>query len=376
MQRSLLLLLFFAVAASAQGQDATAATPAPAPPPPDPLAAPAPYQVGKLKVSLLGDGYYVYNANHPENRINTFYNFDDLDKFQLNMARMAVDLDPAPVGFHFEVGAGRAYQIIHFWEPKDVGKWSEFLPQMYVTLKPASWKGLQFDFGKFYTSAGAEVTETYPNWNYSRSLLFSFGPYYHFGLRVNKPWNDHFSTGVQVVNGWNNILDNNSGKTVGITTAATMGKFAWANNYYFGPEQNGVTSNFRHFYDTVLTYTMNEHLATYFNMDIGREKFAPSTSSGWIGVAGAAHIGLTKRLFFSPRIELYNDYDGWATGTPQRIKELTLTGEYKLHKALNARVEYRHDWSNVASFTMGPNMDPLSHQNTFAVGLIALLGKM
>ena len=376
MSKFSLPLLFLAVSVAAKAQDASAAPVAPAPPPPDPLAAPAPFELGKLKVSIAGDGYYLFNANRPANHVNTFYNFDDLDKFQLNMARMALDIDPAPIGIHFEVGAGRMYDMIHYWEPKDVGKWSEYIPQMYVTLKPQSWKGLQFDFGKFYTSAGAEVTETYPNWNYSRSLLFSFGPYYHFGLRVTKPWGEHFTTGVQVVNGWNNIIDNNGGKTVGITTSATFGKFAWANNYYFGPEQTNVSSNFRNFYDTVLTYTHNDRVASYFNMDIGREKFAPGNSSGWLALAGAMHIGLTKRLYFSPRIELYNDYDGWATGTPQRIKEVTFTGEYKLHRALNARVEYRHDWSNVTSFMVAPGRDPLRHQNTVAIGLIALLGKM
>jgi hypothetical protein len=46
-----------------------------------------------------------------------------------------------------------------------------------------------------------------------------------------------------VVNGWNNVEDNNSGKTVGVTTGLNFGKFAWYNTYYGGPEtligQNG-----------------------------------------------------------------------------------------------------------------------------------------
>ena len=38
------------------------------------------------------------------------------------------------------------------------------------------------DFGKFVTSAGAEVIESKDNWNYSRSLLFAYAiPYWHFG---------------------------------------------------------------------------------------------------------------------------------------------------------------------------------------------------
>src|SRR5205823_1138365 len=75
--------------------------------------------------------------------------------------------------------------------------------------------GLQLDFGKFVTSAGAEVIESHSNWNYSRSLLFAWAiPYYHFGLRATET-KGHFAGGFQVVNGWNNVEDNNSGKTLG-----------------------------------------------------------------------------------------------------------------------------------------------------------------
>jgi hypothetical protein len=69
--------------------------------------------------------------------------------------------------------------------------------------------GLEVDFGEFVTAAGAEVIETNANWNYSRSLLFAWAiPYYHFGLRGAVPVGSHFTGGVQVVNGWNNIADN------------------------------------------------------------------------------------------------------------------------------------------------------------------------
>ena len=45
-------------------------------------------------------------------------------------------------------------------------------------------------------------------------LLFSLAiPYYHFGVRTIIPIGKVFTGGVQVVQGWNNIYDNNSGKT-------------------------------------------------------------------------------------------------------------------------------------------------------------------
>ena len=77
-------------------------------------------------------------------------------------------------------------------------------------------KGLQLDFGKFVTPMGAEVIETKDNWNYSRSLLFALAiPYYHAGLRATYNFSDKFAASAYLVNGWNDVVDNNHGKTIG-----------------------------------------------------------------------------------------------------------------------------------------------------------------
>jgi len=61
-----------------------------------------------------------------------------------------------PIGFTLDVGFGRAWQIFHSADPARGG--NEYIPQAFVSLKPERWGGLQFDSGKFYTSAGAELT--------------------------------------------------------------------------------------------------------------------------------------------------------------------------------------------------------------------------
>ena len=79
-------------------------------------------------------------------------------------------------------------------------------------------KGLQVDFGKFVTPAGAEVIETNQNWNYTRSLLFYYAiPYYHFGARAKYTFNDKWSLTGYMTNGWNNVIGTGSGKTGGLS---------------------------------------------------------------------------------------------------------------------------------------------------------------
>ena len=54
------------------------------------------------------------------------------------------------------------------------------------------------------------------------------------------PLGKNWAAGVQLVNGWNNVEDNNSAKTVGLTSAFTSTKLTWFNNYYFGNEKNSM----------------------------------------------------------------------------------------------------------------------------------------
>lgn len=338
------------------------------PPPASPALGPA-WLGGPVRVSGLLDGYYLRNFNNPASGTNQLRNFDvKSNSMTLSMAKLVLEHDPAPVGLRVDFGFGRAFQVFHAAEPG--GNILNILPQAYVSFRPEKTGGLQIDFGKFFTSAGAELTENDTNWNYSRSLIYANGPYYHAGLRVTKPLAESFTVGVQVLNGWNNVEDNNSGKTLGFTTAWTGEKVSWFQTWYTGPEKTADNRGFRNFYDTVLTLTPGSRAQFNLNFDYGTEKMAAGESHDWIAVSGQARFALTEKWSINPRLELYHDKDGFITGSAQKLKEFTLTGEYKWTDGLMAKAEYRRDWSDVAYFERGLGGLAKS-QNTVLVGLIA-----
>lgn len=354
-------------------------TPAPAPDPaqtpapaPAPAAAAPTWSVGGVNISGVIDGYYSWNGNHPGSSTNTFYSFNNsANSFALNLGKITLDHDADPVGFKLEMGFGDTLKVYHAFDPKPAD-FSKFLLQAYATYKAP--KGTTFDFGQFYTSAGAEVVETHLNWNYSRSLLFNNGPFYHFGLRVNQPLGKGFNAGFQLVNGWNNIQDNNSGKTIGLTGNWTGKKFAWFHNYYYGPEKTGTNEGKRHFYDTVMNFTPTDKVSAYLNLDYGTEKLIGQGSNDFLGVGGAVKFQVTPKIAFTPRYEWYYDKDGFITGTSQKLKEVTLTGEYKWIEGLLARLEYRRDWSDQAVYERGLNGGAFKSQNTLTLGVVAFFG--
>src|SRR3979490_1307629 len=175
--------------------------PSSTPPAQEPAPAPGPptWSVGPIDFSGLVDGYYSFNSNHPASQVNQLYNFNDkTNQFSLNMAKLSLAHSPDPVGFQVDLGFGRAFEIFNRQPTERASDTFRFLEQAYLSIKPPKAKGLEVDFGKFVTSAGAEVIETNGNWNYSRSLLFALAiPYYHFGVRTSIPIGKYFTGGVQ-----------------------------------------------------------------------------------------------------------------------------------------------------------------------------------
>jgi hypothetical protein len=354
---------------------------------PAPAASPAQWSIGGIQFSGLIDGYYSHNFNNPASGFNTLRNFEVRSRsFALNMAEVLLAHDPDPIGFRLDLGFGRAWDIFHATDPgrPDLVR---YFPQAYVSIKPADWGGFQFDFGKFYTSAGAELTENHLTWTYGRGYLYTNGPYYHFGARMSKPLASNFTVGFQLVNGWNNVEDNNSGKTVGITTAWTGKKVSWFNNYYVGPEKTGTNEGWRNFYDTVFAVNPSDKIGLWVNFDYGRENMAfQDDAAEWVAVGAAARFQTTSRTALALRYENYNDKDGFITSRRQTLNSFTVTGEYKWAQGLLSRLEYRRDWSDQPFFERGSNGGPLNisglpfvsgpwkHQDTLTLGFVAFFG--
>ena len=346
-------------------QAPAAPAPAPAPPPK------SPFTQGGMDFSFMFDGYVNGSYNHPDSGFNQLRNFDfRADTVHVNMGKITIDRAPAPVGFHMDVGFGQTFDVIHSTDRAPEA--FKYFEQAYVAVKPKSWKGVEVDAGEFVTSAGAEVIETNGNWNYSRSLLFSWAiPYYHFGVRASVPIGK-FTGGVQVVQGWNNIYDNNSGKTIGLNGAYAWKKVTWSHNYYVGPEKTKTNTGLRQLYDTTVLVNANDNFSYYINFDYGRDKNIGSGAATWTGIAGAARYALGKRYAVAGRLEWFDDMDGFSTGTAQKVKEFTVTGECKVTGWLLSRLEFRHDWSNQPFFQQGSGY--AKSQPTILLGMVAFFG--
>src|SRR5436190_19576904 len=210
-------------------------------------AAPAP--ATSTEIGGLVDVYYDYYSTKPAGDAQ-YRNFDTKhNQFALSMAQVWLAKAPTAdsrVGFKFRLNFGPASSnFIHAAEPG--GSPYHNIEEAYISYLAPAGKGLQIDAGVFVTPAGAEVIEAKDNANYSRGLLFALGiPYYHSGVRFTYAAGDKVSIMAGLTNGWNNVVDNNSGKTViSAVTLKPTGKITIIENYLFGPEQAGNSDDFR-----------------------------------------------------------------------------------------------------------------------------------
>jgi hypothetical protein len=335
---------------------------------------PAPTSAGPatFEFGALVDGYYGYHWNQPEGDA-PLRNFDTRhDQAALSMAQVWFSSQASAehrAGFNVKLNFGHASSLINAYEP-GTDQSLQFLEQAYVSYLAPLGKGLQVDAGKFVTPLGAEVIEARDDWNYSRSLLFALAiPYYHMGARLTYSASDRVALSGYVVNGWNNVVENNSGKTFGaqiaVKPAASLSVVA---NYMAGPEQPGNTAGWRHIFDTTATFAATPRLNFMANYDYGTDTVG-GAAVHWTGVAGYARYQANSWLAFSPRLEWYDDPQGATTGIAQTLKEVTVTVECKAADNLLVRGEYRTDVSDVPFFKNDLGA-AVSHQPSFTIGVL------
>ena len=323
-------------------------------------------------VNAYLDTYYAFNFNRPHDGLNALRAFDSRHhRFSFNAAGLVLEKKPAAssrAGFRLDLLFGPAADYLAPEEPGGVGNFKH-LHQAYGSYLAPVGGGLQIDFGKFTAWSGAESDHVAENWNYSRGLLYSFAQpgYYTGGLRATYAFGPKWSLMGAVVN----AADEVGGPTFELSLSlAPRDGLTLAQTYTAGPEQSGDGRGFGHLFDTVVTYDLNQRLSLLGNYDYGFDRLADGARVRWQGATAALRYAPHERFALSPRFEWYRDYDGYTTGTSQRLKELTLTGEYRVARGLLARLEYRRDWSDQPVFPTADASVYRRTQVTLAGGLV------
>jgi hypothetical protein len=208
-----------------------------------------------FKVSGAVEASYTQNFNNPNTNVNSLRIFDtQANSFVPQVAQLV---------FERPATAGSATDRIGFRARLNFGAQSRFsrartnfqpgtdnnevdFQELYGEYIAPVGNGLKIQAGKINTLIGYEGINSWENPNFSRSFMFGLSQAFTTtGIRFTYPITSWATAAIGLINGWDNIEDNNRGKSFEWKLDLTPHeKFGIAFFGSYGPEQSNGNAQF------------------------------------------------------------------------------------------------------------------------------------
>jgi len=256
------------------------------------------------KLSGFVDAYFRNDFMRSSDNNRTSFTYSD-KSFELGMASLKLDYAKAKVGFVADLGVGRRAEEFSYNE-KGL---TTAIKQLYITYQAKEW--LKFSAGSFATHVGYEVVDAPANRNYSMSYMFSWGPFFHTGLKA------------EATSGKSTLMLGIANPTAYKTAPVNSTKYLLAQyalafsddvkayvNYVSGKRYTDSAKYGQ--YDLVLTARVNERLSLGYNGTVAQYRFQKknqydSKSQSWWGSAVYVNIDPSTAFGLTLRTEYFSD---------------------------------------------------------------------
>jgi hypothetical protein len=344
-----------------------------------------------LKINGSLDMNYVWNFNQPppvqaptgsnltQPPGNNKYRSFDLyhDDFSLALAELTFEKKVGNVTAFIALDFGHTAEVL---SPND--EVTKNVTQAYLTYVPKSNPRWSFVAGKMLTHIGLELIKTSANWNYSRSLLFSYaGPFWHTGVGAKYAIvPDRITGAIYIYNQTSGVYQTGRSKTLG----AQLQTKPWENvtltyNLIDGQENDAAgIGHVRQIHELVATYDISPEWSVAGDMIFGDLTHAKASGARaqWFAWTAAARYKVGW-FMVSPRFEIYNDKGGVTlepatddtAALPQKVDSETLTFGFDCGDGLQIKLEGRRDHSTAQVFPTA-GLNKVASQTTATLGIL------
>jgi hypothetical protein len=313
----------------------------------------------KSALSITGsvDAYYRYNFHNAKDSgyLNNYTSFTNShNSFELGMASVKAEYTTGKVTGVVDLGFGRRADEFSYNE-KATGL-ATAIKQAYISV--AASDKLKFSIGKWATHVGYELVDAYLNRNYSMSYMFSYGPFFHTGLKAEYTAGK-FGFMLGVANPTDNVTASFGKKMIlgQISGGNSDGSLKGYLNYQGGKDMGENSINQ---VDLVVTGTLSEKFSIGYNGTMQSFKAnGKSEGDSWWGSAVYLNVDPTKVFGLTLRGEYFDDKKAVsglaaATGVGTSVLAATLSGNIHIDN-LTIIPEFRLDNSKEAIFIKNPN---------------------
>jgi hypothetical protein len=270
-------------------------------------------KLGDISIGGYIDAYYGFNFNQPENSdIPYFVSMGRHNEANINLAFLDLRYSNDRLRARLAPGFGTYMNANYAAEPGAL----KFLVEANAGIKLSKKKDIWIDFGIFGSPYTNESCVSRDHLMYTRSLAPEYVPYYLAGAKLSLPLHKKWNLYVYLLNGWQQIQDQNKGKSLGTQLEYRPDDKNLINwDIYIGDERSAIAPDNRMRYFTDIYWIHNPN-----------GKFSV-TSCAYFGIQRVKNIGFvkspfwwqanligryrfTKNISISGRVEYFNDMDG------------------------------------------------------------------
>ncbi|MCW7481374.1 porin [Leptospira kanakyensis] len=223
------------------------------------------------------DSYYLYNRNLPK---DTERNYTTQavrnNEFNINLAYLEARIDEKKYRGRMALQWGTSVNANYAGEIS-TEKYSnqnsvKNIQEAYAGFKIG--KDTWIDAGIFFGNIGHESWISHNNVNYTRAFALDYVPYYSSGVRLTHQFSDKLSGQLQVLNGWQNITDNNKDKAWGsqIKYLFSSNLILTLNQFFGNEAPNNERKQMRYYQNTILEWMVSDQLSLVGQFDVGAQK--------------------------------------------------------------------------------------------------------
>lgn len=318
------------------------------------------------QLSGFADLYYQYDFNEPlsKERPPFVYNHKKHNSPSVNLSLVKLSYSGAKWKGNLALMAGDYARYNLAAEP-------HWLQYVYEANAGYSFTDkFSAEAGILPSHIGIESAISKDCWNLSRSLLAENSPYFETGLKLNYAFNSRWSASVLLLNGWQNIKENNKSKAIGTQLVFKPNeKWLFNSSSFIGNEQpDSVAALVRVFHNLYITYELNKKMNMAFLLDAGVEG-----RQTWWGSAALLQYKINKKLNAGARAEYYSDPHSVvitafpATGT--QVSGYSFNFDFIASTWLSVRTEMKY--MNSAADSFDRSGEPVKKNMSFLLSFAA-----
>ena len=335
-----------------------------------------------ITIGAFVDAAYAFDVNRPATRDRAFTTQPARhNEFTVNLAFVEATVARRRVRGRLALQAGTSVQANYAAEPRQGAvsgdALSRTVQEAYVgyQLTPTLW----IDAGVFFSHLGMETWVSRDNPVYTRSLVADFSPYYSTGVRATWQLSSAVTARVDVVNGWQNMSENNEDKSLGVRVDVAANATTTVSWYGYAGNEPGAQR--RLFNGVGVLSRLSDRAELLAQVDVGWQQHrdrltAAAQSSGWYGATLITRYWVRPSLAVVARAERFTDGNQIVVRTggplPFRANSASLGIDVRPEPRVLWRTEARGYAADAPVFPTGGRLPSPSRQSGVVVTSLTL----